>query len=168
MLRFTHMLATIALSELSTTVSREQRTFQSNWCKIKMQYPYQISTGQLPFVTYPRHDFAAKHICCKMLHSAPFFFSLKGNWSDSVATLPSLVCLILCWNEKYKQLRSFLHPNLQRVTNHEQNAIKKFKHASAKLSCTGTLIGKTYPRIQVNWILDFLAKETCLRKQKKS
>ena len=72
-----------------------------------------------------------------------FFLSLKGNWSDSVATLPLLVCLILCWNEKEKQPRPFLHPNLQRVTNHEENAIKKFKHTLAKFCRTGTFIGKT-------------------------
>ena len=147
------------------SVLREQRILQWNWCKIKMQYPYQISTGKLSFVTYPRHDF---HISCKMLNSAPFFFSLKENWSDSVDTLRSLACLILCWNKKEKRLRSYLHPNLQPVTSHEQNAMKKFKHTLAKLSRTGTLIGQKCTRIQVNWILDFLAKETCLAKQKKS
>ena len=61
MLHFTPMLATIALSELSITVSTERKTFLSNQCKIKMQYPYQISTSQLSLVTYRCHDFPEKH-----------------------------------------------------------------------------------------------------------
>ena len=79
MLRITHMLATIALSELSITVSMERRTFLSNRCNIEMHYLYQISRMQLSFVASPRHDFLEKtHFSQDVTLCLPFY-SLKEN-----------------------------------------------------------------------------------------
>ena len=66
--------------------------------KIKSTTPTNLAEGKS--IACHHHDFAAKHSWCKMLHSASFFLSLKENWSDSVDTLRSFPCLILCWNEK--------------------------------------------------------------------
>ena len=99
-------------------------------------------------------NFLKKHICCKMLHSVSFFYSLKENWSDSVDTLRSLASLILSWNEKEKQPRSFLHRNIPGITNHDQAAVEKLEHTLAKLRHTGTLIGQECPTIEVNWQVD--------------
>ena len=88
-----------------------------------------------------------------MLHCL-LFLSLKENWSDSVDTLHSLSCLILCWNEKEKQPRSFLHRNIPLLTNHEQTAAEKLRHTLAKLRRTGTLIGQKCPKIEVNCQVD--------------
>ena len=79
MLRITHMLATIALSELSITVSIERRTFLSNRCKIEMHYLYQISRMQVSFVMSPRHDFLEKtHLSQDVTLCLPFY-SLKED-----------------------------------------------------------------------------------------
>ena len=94
-----------------------------------------------------------------MLNSDTFYFSLKENWSDSVDTLRSLSCLILCWNEEEKHFRSFVHPNLSRVSNHDQAVM--LKHTLAKLSRTGTLIGQKCPKIEVNSQVD--SRFTCKR-----
>ena len=133
MLCNTHMLVTIALSELSITVSREWRTLLSNRCKIEMHYPYHISRMQLSFVASPRHDFLDKTHLSQDVTLCFLFLSLKENWSDSVDTLRSLVSLILCWNKKEKQVRSFLHRNIPWVTNHDQAAVEKLEHTLAKL-----------------------------------
>ena len=122
----THILATIALSELYITVLGERTTFLLNWCINEMHYTYRISRRQVWHVPLP-------WLCCKtrLLQDVTLcvhFFSFKETWSDSVDTLHSLACMIICWNEKEKQLWSFQHPNLARVTNHKENAVEKLKH----------------------------------------
>ena len=83
------------------SVSTQQRILQSNWCKIKMQYPYQISTRQLSFVTYPCHDFPEKHICCKMLNSEPFFSLWRKT--DLIQWIPCVHLLVWFFAETRKK-----------------------------------------------------------------
>ena len=122
----THILETIALLELYITVLGERRTFLSNRCINEMHYTYGIGRRQVCHVSSP-------WLCCKtrLLQDDTLcvhFLSFKENWSYSADTLHSLACMIICWNEKEKQLWSFQHPNLPRVTNHKQNAVEKLKH----------------------------------------
>ena len=130
-----------------------------------MHYTYGISRRQVCHVSSP-------WLCCKtrLLQDVTLcvhFLSLKENWSHSADTLHSLACMIICWNEKEKQLWSFQHPNLPRVTNHKQNAVKKLKHTWAKLGRTGTLIFQKCPKLNSigMWILDLLPNKTCVPKK---
>ena len=139
-------VSTNLLPKLSITVSRERRTLLSSRGINKRITPTKLAEGK-SVASYP-HDFAAKHICRKMLHSASFFLSLKENWSDSVDTLRSLSCLILCWNEKEKQLRSCSVIYRPRKKPKSSWNIPSYMKSIDK------------------WILDLLAKDTCLAKKK--
>ena len=92
------------------------------------------------------------------------------NWSDSVDTLRSLASLILSWNEKEKQPRSFLHRNIPWITNHDQAAVENLEHTLAKLRHTGVRIGQKCPKIEINWQVDprFASKTNLSGKKSKN
>ena len=57
-----------------------------------MHYPYQMSRTQVSSVASPRYDFAAKHICRKMLQSASFcFLPRKTDWIQWIPCIHLLV-----------------------------------------------------------------------------
>ena len=122
-------------------------TFLRDRCEIEMHNTYHFSAKQVFCIVLSHQTVPEKQINCKMLNSASISLSLKENWSDTVEILCSLACLILCWNQNGKQLRSFLHWDVPSFINHEKTE-EQLKRTSAKLGPRALSLARSVPKLK--------------------